>query len=498
MLKPYNISIDWLSLSFNRTLFFRPSEQEIYGNYVLSDVGHGAKFWRSLRRVTTKDKREIGICCFDNTLAENAHLVVMKYDNALLYDTDCFEVIIDCALALGLEYRGVSRIDLACDFNSFKQNLSPQKLINGYLCNKYLKAGVSRYMINAHHNYFATGRDVAQLYDKRPILDPSNREAYAAEIARRNAELLEHGMPLIPAAPPKVLLDVKPHTLTSITWGSRSSGVQVQLYNKTLEMQEVHPKWHIVKTWQEAGLDTSRDVWRLEIRITTRGRELVNDVTGQPFKLNVVDILIQEQVEQLFFAYLDKYFKWYRNDGHRKLQNCKRLSLFDVNFVPITKPMQYSREAKSYNRTSKLIARNLEVHRIEQEAQGNTYLAHLLQLVSEYYTRMYKLGDWLQAEDVRTQMETGKIRSLEPSVVPLDDRYYSAEGLRALAMARLANIAYTLNIDLDKPLEVDWKALEQGERNVRAIFFPAEAVPVVHKPELPKQTIKQLIDYYNL
>lgn len=476
--RPYHVSIDWLSVSCDKTLFFKPNEE--HEEYTLTDPGHGAKFWRSLRRIQRKrDKREVGVMCYDNTLAENANLVVIKFANDLLYDAECFEVVCDVILKLGLRYRGISRLDLACDFNTFNQGLLPYNLITGYLSNKYLKGGAADYMINARHQYFAFGDDTAQVLSERPILDQQAREAEEQRIDAANAELLAHGMPARPKRRPHRLLDVQPHYISSITWGSRSSGVQVQLYNKTLEMQQVAPKWHIVKTWQEAGLDTSRDVWRLEVRISTRGRELVNIDTGQPFKLNVTDLLIQEQVESIYFAYIAKYFKWYRNDGHQKLQNCKRLNLFNIQFVPIVKPKQYSRVAKSFNRTAKTIARNLEVHQLEQEAYGNTQMAGLLRRVSEYYRDVYKLGNWLKEQEVQAKLEEGIEDTLTPVHIPIDERYYSWAGLRAIAIDRVTE-EYSRQYDrqLDHNVSyIDWDALTIHEQNVLALFEPRDEVP---------------------
>lgn len=488
--KSYHISIDWLSISAQTTTEFH-SQAEETASYRLTNPGYGAKFWRQLRTITAKaDNRNIGVLCFEPcTQGVNPWLAILKVDNELLYDADCFEVICHCLLELGLQYHGISRIDLAADFNAFKQNLHPLTLMQGYLSNKYLKGGSNKYMLIGHHNYFAysAGRKApeeqeAVIMSSRPILDKEEREREEARIKAANEALLAHGMPPISRTAPRRLsrLELKDHVQESLTWGNRSSGVQVQLYNKTREMQEVKPKWYIVKTWANAGLDTSKDVWRLEIRINNRGKELINTQNGTTFNLHLIDVLIQQQVEDLFFAYCEKYFKWYRNDGHEKLQNCKRLILFDYNPTPIVKPKQYHREAKGFTRTVKTIARDLEKHRIENEVYGNREVAELLEQVRQYYVSSYKLGKWYEEEDTRTKMETGQIQSLAASYAPIDKRYYSTEGLRALTVAHAELMDKTLRErreELQQPVDnvryiVDWDHIGQTERNIYSLFYP--------------------------
>lgn len=475
------------------TLFFKPDEPN--PAYKLDDVGYGAKFWRKLMHITRiSDKRKIGILCYQHT--QISQLVNIKFENELLYDSDCFEVVCDVIMKLGLQFKGISRIDLAADFNTFKGNLLPETLIKGYLSNKYLKGGTNKYLIAGHHNYFAYGESEAvNVYDKRPILDQQRRAEEEQRISEYNKQLIEHGLPPVSTAPPQKVLQVGDHSTTSITWGNRGSGVQVQLYNKTREMQEVAPKWHIVKTWQAAGLDLRQDVWRLEVRICTRGKELVNLDNGQAFKLSLIDLLAQEQVESLYFSYVAKYFKWYRNDGHKVLRNCKELKLFDVEFAPIVKPCQYSRKAKTYNRTAKLLVKYCETLRAEADAVGNDNVANLMREAKTYFTEVYKLGEWLKQQEIDAKLEAGELPSLPPTHVPLDRRYYSSTGLRALAVEKLegfvsAMLTQTQRAAVDtvnehKGIIIDWDKLELEIQNVLSIFCPSDDV---RRDDIPSYT----------
>lgn len=509
--RPYQISIDWLSVSCDTTLFFKPEEEN--EKYKLSDAGYGAKFWRKILKIERKtDGRKIGVLCYENTQACNANLAVLKFENELLYDKDCFEVVCDVILSLGLRFRGISRIDMACDFNEFHGGLTAPNLMSGYKKNKYLKGGTSKYMLIGHHNYFAHGKDESTIYDQAPIFDEKLREKEAARIEAANQELIAHGLPPISRTPPKRILaqDIQEHTIDSLTWGSRSNGVQVQLYNKTREMQEVAPKWYIVETWKNAGLDLSKDVWRLEIRITTRGKELRNSETGQEFRLSVIDVITQEQLEALFFSYCEKYFKWYRNDGHEKLQNCKRLKLFNIDFEPIVKPFQFSRTAKTFNRTAKLVAKELKIHQMECETAGNTKLAGLLKEVQTYYQDMYRLGRYMQDQDIASKLESGEINTYAPKYIPIEKRfetkdgdysygtmvlsekpngvtdaqgrplgreYYSRRGLAAIAIGRRAELEKPwFQSEPEEHIPVDWDSMDDATKNVFALFRPMDEV----------------------
>ena len=58
------------------------------------------------------------------------------------------------------------------------------------------------------------------------------------------------------------------------------SNVDTYLYNKTKEMQDKKYKPWIVEAWKRAGIDTSKDVWRLEFSLHNPRFIVRDNITG--------------------------------------------------------------------------------------------------------------------------------------------------------------------------------------------------------------------------
>lgn len=135
---------------------------------------------------------------------------------------------------------------MAYDCNEFYGGLKPQKLLDNYFNMRYLKLG-----------------------NNDPWVKMSG--GYKLKFRANNSQ--------------KIKLDGDGQTVgafraSSVTWGQRSSDIQVQVYNKSKELREVKMKHHIVDWWKQNGLETEEsDVYRVEIRITN-AKTLKNSTNG--------------------------------------------------------------------------------------------------------------------------------------------------------------------------------------------------------------------------
>lgn len=202
--------------------------------------------------------------------------VIIQYANRYLYRQDIMSKINSSLFDAHLKPQNYSRVDIACDFNRFEKNLNPVNLIKGFLDNKYLKRGVTKYSLEGEQ--------------KR-----------------------DH------------------HNFGYIRFGKRNSGVCVYLYNKSLELDEVKNKEYIRQAWVEAGLDLTVPVWRLEFSIDPSLLEFRVKKTGETIDLDLNNRVSRGLWENLFDCLVEKYFDFRINDGSPRSDRMKRVPLFPPN-----------------------------------------------------------------------------------------------------------------------------------------------------------------------
>lgn len=118
---------------------------------------------------------------------------------------------------------------------------------------------VNRIDICADFNYFANGR--------LPLLFAQD---YLSRPSKNRPSFIRHSSNKLRAVVTRTLHDLNYETLS---WGTRDSAVQVNLYNKSLELREKTDKPWIRKRWIEAGLLHDSNgaeklpVWRVEFSI---------------------------------------------------------------------------------------------------------------------------------------------------------------------------------------------------------------------------------------
>lgn len=336
-LRPYCISIDWLQLHLHRPADFSysaPSIKSLFATredrlrWQFSPVGHGSKTYKEIFAVKhrNEDWAELSI----NPYSQSIHPLsaTLKIKNKVLYAPGLMADLAEFCEYLGFKFLGISRLDLAYDCNEFYGGLTAEHLMAKYEKGDIIKFGSGggyRQFVQGYALGFDNTTGKKTLTADVPLWSPRSEDeqppkAYLQEVERQqiyqNPETLislpDERNPLKGGRP--LTEKCKPIVYTSTTWGSRSSGHQVQLYNKTLEMQQVAYKHHIAQRWKAYGLDLKRDVWRLEIRITKNARLIENQQTGTRHLLDPRDLIEQQQIEQIFWDYAYKFFRFYTLD----------------------------------------------------------------------------------------------------------------------------------------------------------------------------------------
>lgn len=456
-------------------MFFKENGTNENGYTLTNDIGHGSRNWREIRTIYDPEGVEIGTLTFNPTSPNvQQDMVVVKCDNSLLYEEDGISRFYAAIIGMNLVAQGISRIDIACDLNDFYAGLNPQEFITDLMMRKYIKVGLANRAFATIDFGYSTHVDHGELhaYNRAPehALTDAQKKKEARYIEERNADIAGSGLPLIEKEELKEYqtLPIQHALTTALTWGKTGRAIQVQIYNKSKELREVKMKRYIVDAWKAAGLDLERDVWRVEFRIRAQGKELENLSTGEQFTLSTIDCVTQEQVEMLFQAYAEKYFKFFVNDGHAKIQNAPRLQLFNFSGEPVCRP----KRIKKGTPTKYILSLANKVRAIGNDAyeNGENDLAAAAFRVCGFFIDAYGLSVARDEEQAFKLFEEGCYRKLEMPV-RLDAALHSKNTNSDLVMHKaILKLERIKAAELERaqftppPLEVDWEELERHTR----------------------------------
>lgn len=153
----------------------------------------------------------------------------IKVSNHFLYSSEWPRVLPSIFKAIGFQFLRLTRVDICGDFEYFANGRLPLRFVQDYLSKP--KASRPSFIRKASNKFRAFG------------------------VRKTSGVLFE-----------------------TLSWGTRDSAVQVNLYNKTIELAEKTDKPWIREKWREAGLpadfESSRYVWRVEFSINCSAKYL--------------------------------------------------------------------------------------------------------------------------------------------------------------------------------------------------------------------------------
>ena len=355
---PNAISVDWLQLHLHKKSIFDP-QLEVEG-YNFLDIGYGSKVFKKLYKVIEPGGEILGTLAFEPySSAINPATTIFKLENRVLYQSDYIARTFQFIAACDFTYKGITRIDLAYDCNQYANGLLPDNLIHRYMDNRYLKIGLNNYAVHGNATY--------KINPKNPV-HPSQD-------------------------------DIQPHNYSGILWGSRKSDIQVNIYNKSKELQDKESKPYITDYWKLCGLDLDKPVWRTEIRIQAGGKNLKELRSDRLFTLSIDDLVTQETIEQMFHAYANKYCRFVVRDHHAKAQQMNELKLFSTDNEIIMRPKRATK-TKNATRMHKIMINNLDKQIYENAVEDNLII-HNLAYIRDYYLNAYGLEKWHKEQEER-------------------------------------------------------------------------------------------------
>lgn len=289
------ISIDWLQIYADVSLLKYSDE------YEAKILDYGTKNFEILEEVYLQGSLFCSVQRKPRSEIIKSHTAVIKFENSLLYFADAETIIATFLRECEIHLLSITRIDLAVDFKKFKNGLLPQSLIKGFMKEKFLKNGRGKYTL---------------IGSQKNVLDVSY-----------------------------------------LRFGTKSSDVNVYLYNKSLEMKEKVYKPYIAERWKQLEGSPLGDVWRLEFSLTAKATTFIDEQTGEIQTITLNTFSNTKQQKEIISALEKRYFEFKVNDGQKNKTRMKRLLLLDLEQTTFTN--RYLPAGSDIYKRDKILMKNL-------------------------------------------------------------------------------------------------------------------------------------------
>lgn len=320
-MEKYCISVDWLQVCcYSNNLAFLLNND--YYNKVDSltywlelqplETRSFARFIRVHTKVGNDWRYCADILAVPRSTMLNSNIVLVKIHNRFLYSQNYIKLLYNICDTFKLSIKGLTRLDLCYDCNSFHGGLKPHKFIKEFVTAEF---DSPRYI-------YKVGAKQFRVYGGKSVSSATK--------------------------------------FSGIEFGSGKSSKRCYIYDKTRELAEVKDKPWIRQYWQENGLisDEKTHVYRAEISIKCDGMDLLNMSTGELFKLSPEYLRSQPAIEKLFHFYAARMFRFHRKGKHTRVRDYDRIELFENSPIITCKPKKVCVNADT-GRTEKICVSTL-------------------------------------------------------------------------------------------------------------------------------------------
>lgn len=268
-------------------------------NYVVKHAGHGTRVFRDVYQIwekssiTSSHRNELiaTICTSPHSSILRPNMFVCKIENKVLYQKSPY-LRVSCMLQqLQLEYEGITRIDICCDFCKFANNWLPLDLLRYYKKNDVIKSGSRRYSQWMTAPYSISTMPIDFTHDVKS----------------------------------------EEHITHCVSWGGPTSDVHTKMYNKTKEISDESHKSYIKSWWRNNELEITGDVWRVEFSVTRRSKYVYDNAQDMVVPINLEFALKTFYLREVFSALATRHFNFWSVEvgSHRKMRKSIHLFEFD-------------------------------------------------------------------------------------------------------------------------------------------------------------------------
>lgn len=324
-MQKYCISIDWLQ-TFNHA---KPLTEGTftYKDYTFT-VRHETNetpLFLDVFTIKWKSRKVATVLQRPRNTVIHPRSTCVKLENRILYGQRYIEILYAINNAFSLQYKGITRLDICYDCNRLHGGRDVPRFLRQFMTHEPLKKG---HIIR------------------------SGSQRFTAHGTRSNTSVAN---------------------ISSMRWGSPNNDISAYCYDKTLEMCEVKRKPWILEMWDKNGLEydidkdaidkltererkskinngemkeyVKKSVWRFEISISAKGKDIIDMSTGALFRLSPEYLEHEQQVHELFYIYAGKCFDFRINDGCKKIRDYKPLQLFETEYITTSKPYAVNKSA---------------------------------------------------------------------------------------------------------------------------------------------------------
>lgn len=316
----YTLSVDWLSFWCEVQVFDKWSPFDI------EFKPFGTSIFNSVADLVLDNEVCFTIAFNPRSKLFHEQTMQIKVSNRRLYTGQWLR---DWALlqkVVRIHSFKISRLDIAADFNSFKNGLTAKKLINNFLTCNFIKTGRGKFYV---------------IGEQKKYID---------------AQYLR--------------------------FGKGDSDVSAYLYNKTKELDQVRDKPYIRASWDSANLDTTKDVWRLEFSLKSQALKLYQKNTGEALDVTTDLITNRQFLLDLFLSMQSKYFSFQLKENQKNKSRWKRVVLFGDDFEVYD--IVRCPESSDSSLKNKIFLKNLTLLDKEMRTLKESYRFVLDELAEDY------------------------------------------------------------------------------------------------------------------
>lgn len=326
------LQLDWVAAHVGTPLKDIPCNM---GDYDVEKLSYGTRQFKNLYNIYESNQHLATIATHPASQILQHDSGILKLSNRVLYTENAYNILSGMCKRLCFQFRGISRMDIACDNTTLANGLKHENLIKGYFNEKYLRMGRT--------DWDARGRQTHQMiYDY-------------------------------------------------LRFGSNKSNVAVYMYNKTLEMQEVKYKPYITETWIRNRWDTVTPVWRIEFAIKAHRDEYASDNSGVMYDMKNMDIIREDGIETMFYAMMKRHLRIKLAGSAPRIDRMKDVKLVNEN-IPAIIRIKPNR-AKDSTKTDKMLIK--KISELQKELRGMDFdLAIHCNEMLNYYIMSRGLERW--------------------------------------------------------------------------------------------------------
>jgi len=276
------VSVDWFQCTLKKSFKDLPLKTM---SFELKIKDFRTSNFLTIAEVFYNDLRVFHLSYNPSSSFMSPNIVLLKVFNEVLYTHNWSKLLQVFLSEFQLIFNNLTRYDIAIDFTEFLTMAKPERLIHRFLKSNIIKSNKGQFKV---------------------IGDNSAKMEFEY-----------------------------------IRFGANSSDFSAYLYNKSKELDQVKTKPYINAFWDEQGLNQEKEVWRLEFSVKVPKLDFM-DFDGTILNsFHDYRDFTPHQLYYLLTFLMEKYFKFYKNEGKNRRDRNKHIKLLDFGIYEDFKVPRY-------------------------------------------------------------------------------------------------------------------------------------------------------------